>query len=100
MNELENFISDTILELKEISKKKYFFFFLIPIGALDKALPYAWQIVDDISNADCIVAFDSDSSLIPQNATQRIIIPALAQISGDKETAEFNIAELVMEFLY
>jgi len=100
MNELENSISETFPELKEISKKKYFAFGKIPADALDKALPYAWQLADDISNADCIVAFDSDSPLIPQNATQRIIIPAIAQISEDKATAEFNIAELVMEFLY
>jgi len=100
LNELENSISDTVPELKEISKKKYFAFGKIPTSALDKALPYAWQVVDDISNADYVVAFDSDSSLIPQSVAQLIIIPDLTQISEDKVTDEFNIAELVMEFLY
>jgi len=100
MDELENSISDTVPELKEISKKKYFAFGKMPTDALDKALPYSRQAVDDISNADCIVAFESDSSLIPQSATQRIIISDIAQILEDKETIEFNVAESVMEFLY
>jgi len=100
LNEFENAISDTIPELKEISKKKYFAYGKIPAGALDKALPYAWQVVDDISNADCIVAFDSDSSLIPQSTVQRIIIRDIAQVSEDKVTTEYNIADLVMELLY
>jgi glycosyltransferase involved in cell wall biosynthesis len=100
LNELENSISDTIPELKEISKKKYFAFGKMPASALDKALPYAWQVVDDISSADYIVAFDSEYSLIPQSAAQRIVIPAIAQISEDNVTTEYNIADLVMEFLY
>jgi len=100
LNELENSISDTVPELKEISKKKYFALGKMPASALDKALPYAWQVVDNISNADCIVAFESDSSFIPQSSAQRIIIPAVAQVLEDKVTNEFNIAEMVMEFLY
>jgi len=100
MNELENSISDTVPELKEISKKKFLAFGKMPTSALDKALPYAWQVVDDISNADCVVAFESDSSLIPQSVTQRIIIPDVEQVSEDKVTVEFNIAELIIEFLY
>jgi hypothetical protein len=100
MGELENSISSTFPELKEISRKKYFAYGKMLSGALDKALPYAWQAAPNISDADCIVAFASDSSLIPQNTMQRIIVPDIMQISENKETSEFNIAELVMEFLY
>jgi len=100
LDELESSISDTVPELKEISKKKYFALGKMPASALDKALPYAWQVVDDISNADCVVAFESDSSLIPQSTRRRIIIPDVELVSEDKVTVEFNIAELVMEFLY
>jgi glycosyltransferase involved in cell wall biosynthesis len=97
---LEEFVGKTFLELANLTRKKYFAFGDQPLAsALDKALPYAEQVVADISNADRVVAFDFDRPRIPRGTARQIIIPAVAQDAKDQVTLEFNIAELIMENL-
>jgi len=100
LNELEKTIARNFPQLQYLSKKKFF-----AVGtellatALDNSIPYKEQLTTDISEAECVVFFESDAALVPKSSARLIAIPDADQSGVDPISASFNIAELIMERL-
>ena len=99
LNELEKTIAGKFPELHDLRKKKFFAVGAELPAALDNAIPYKEQLTTDISKADSIVFFESDTTLVPKSSARLIAIPDADQTGVDPVSASFNIAELIMERL-
>jgi glycosyltransferase involved in cell wall biosynthesis len=76
--------ADHVAQAKNLTEIKYFAFGNRTLAAaLDKAVPYPWQIVSDIERADRVVVLERDAVLAPEDPARLMIrIPEDAHAQG------------------